>query len=190
MQVYSIKYSKYKSHANSSSSFHSNFPPTPLIVQQWRHLLAEILDNRIGSSLNLQAGGNGVQFDIGSDLPGRGVDLLSFFVGPHGGAELLRRLVDNIYTTVMVPNKRKCLTRTSGFNSVTVGRTSSITIIFLIRNCAQDKESHTGTVCLVDDDIPVLQRIGYSPDQTLGPFRGRVDSNKTERSFGGGHGEK
>ena len=41
----------------------------------------------------------------------------------------------------------------------------------------------------MDNDIPVLERIGNSPDQTLGPFRGRVDGDKTERSFGGGHDE-
>lgn len=39
----------------------------------------------------------------------------------------------------------------------------------------------------MNNDIPALKRIGNSPDKTLGPFRGRVDSDKTEGSFGGGH---
>ena len=41
----------------------------------------------------------------------------------------------------------------------------------------------------MDNDIPVLERIGNSPDQTLGPFRGRVDGDKAKGSSEGGHGE-
>ena len=128
-----------------------------------------------------------MQFDIRFDLSGRGVDLLGFFVGPHGSAELLADIrVIYIYT----PSIREYLTRTSGFNSVTVGRTSSIAILSqYIKTLLQDRKSHTGAICFVDDNIPVLERIGNSPDQTLGSFRGRVDSDKTKGSFGVGHGE-
>lgn len=59
-----------------------------LTVQQRWHFFAEIFNNRIWASLNLQTGGNGVQFDIGFDLSGRRVNLLGLFVGPHRGAKL------------------------------------------------------------------------------------------------------
>lgn len=73
---------------------------------------------------------------------------------------------------------------------MTLGRTSSIAITFQYNiSLLNDKESHTGTVCLVDDDIPVFKRVGNSPDKTLSPFRGRVDGDKAKGSFGGGHGE-
>jgi len=50
-------------------------------------------------------------------------------------------------------------------------------------------EEHTRAVGLVDDDIPVLERIGDSPDQALSSLGGRVDRDETERSFGAGHSE-
>lgn len=41
----------------------------------------------------------------------------------------------------------------------------------------------------MDDSIPVLERIGDSPDQTLSSFGSRVDRDETEGSFWAGHGE-
>lgn len=59
-----------------------------LAVQQRGHLLAEVLDDGIGTALDLQALGDGVQLDTGIDGPGNVVNLLGLLVGPHGGAEL------------------------------------------------------------------------------------------------------
>jgi hypothetical protein len=57
-------------------------------VQKWWHLLAQIFDNGIWASFDLETGRNGMQLDIGLDFSGDLMDLAGFLVGPHGGAEL------------------------------------------------------------------------------------------------------
>lgn len=101
--------------------------PISTVQQQW-NFLAQIFDNRIGAALDLQAGRNGVQFDIGFDLSGRRVNLLGLFIRPHGGAELCLAKWPleswNVDAHVWICGGE--LTRTSGNNSLTVGATSSI----------------------------------------------------------------
>jgi len=55
----------------------------PLAVQQRGHLLAEILDNSIRATLDLQTLGDSVQLDVRVDRPGDAVDLLGLLFGPH-----------------------------------------------------------------------------------------------------------
>ena len=61
-----------------------------LAVQQQRDLLAEIFHNSIRASLDLQPGRNSMEFDIRLDRLCRRVNLLSLFVCPHRGAELMK----------------------------------------------------------------------------------------------------
>lgn len=60
-----------------------------LALQEGWHLLNEVLDNGIGTPLDLEPGGNGVQFDGGIDRLGDFVDLFGLLIGPHRSAELL-----------------------------------------------------------------------------------------------------
>lgn len=39
----------------------------------------------------------------------------------------------------------------------------------------------------MNDDVSVLERISYTPNEALGPFGGRVDRDEAEGSFGGSH---
>lgn len=61
-------------------------------VQKRRDLLAKVFNNGVGAALDLETLGDSVQLDVGLDRPGNGVDLVGLLGGPHGGAELQRKL--------------------------------------------------------------------------------------------------
>lgn len=73
--------------------YHGHIYLQCLAVQQHRHLLKQIFNNGIRATLDLQALGNGMQLDIGSNRPSNLVDLRSLLSGPHRGAELFRALI-------------------------------------------------------------------------------------------------
>lgn len=59
-----------------------------LALQERGNLLDKVFNNGVGATLDLQAGGDSVELDVGDDGAGSLVDLLGLFVSPHGGAEL------------------------------------------------------------------------------------------------------
>lgn len=67
-----------------------------LAVQQRRDLLAEVFNNGIRTTLDLQTGRNGMQLDVRDDRPGNLVDLLGLLLGPHRGTELCGVLVGDL----------------------------------------------------------------------------------------------
>lgn len=78
------------------SSLYTYIHVQHLAVQQRGDLFAEVLNDGIGATLDLQTGRDSVQLDVGDDRAGDLVDLLGLLVGPHGGTELCGVLVGDL----------------------------------------------------------------------------------------------